>query len=130
MFPVLFVTEFLDFLGFAIVLPYLYFYAESVGAMPRVYGLLLTSYSVTQFAFTLVWGALGDRLGRRKIMLLCLAGTGASFLVFGLANNRGILFVSEIAAGAMAGTVPVAMAYVADVSAPERWPAMKEPVTA
>jgi predicted MFS family arabinose efflux permease len=81
---------------------------------------LLTSYSVAQFAFTPVWGALSDRLGRRKIMLLCLAGTGASFLVFGLANNIWILFASRIAAGAMAGTVPVAMAYAADISAPEK----------
>ena len=118
--PVLFVTVFMDFLGFAMVLLYLYIYAESMGAMPLVYGLLLTSYRVVQFAFTPVWGVLSDRQGRKKIMLLCRAGTGESFLVFGLANNMGILFASRIAAGAMAWTVPVAMAYAADISAPEK----------
>lgn len=56
-FLVLFVTVFLDFLSFAMVLPYLYFSAESIGATLWVYGLLLASYSVTQLAFTPIWGA-------------------------------------------------------------------------
>ncbi len=112
----LFVTVFLDFLGFAMVLPYLYFYATSLGASPVVYGLLLTSYSVAQFAFTPVWGALSDRRGRKKIMLVCLAGSGASFLLFGLANNIALLLLARVAAGAMGATVPVAMAYASDIT--------------
>jgi DHA1 family tetracycline resistance protein-like MFS transporter len=115
-FPVLFVTVFLDFLGFAMVLPYLYFYASSLGASPVVYGLLLTSYSVAQFAFTPVWGALSDRLGRRKIMLVCLVGSGAAFVLFGIASNIVLLFLARIAAGAMGATVPVAMAYASDIT--------------
>lgn len=119
-FPVLFVTVVLDFLGFAMVLPYLYFYATSLGASPVVYGLLLTSYSVAQFAFTPVWGALSDRLGRRRIILVCLAGSGAAFVLFGLANNIALLFLARIVAGAMGATVPVAMAYASDITTAQK----------
>jgi DHA1 family tetracycline resistance protein-like MFS transporter len=118
-FSILFTTVFLDFLGFALILPYIFFYAESFGASPLVYGLLLSSYSIAQFVFTPVWGSLSDRFGRRKIILLCLIGSGISFVIFGMATNLTVVFISRIAAGAMAATFPVAMAYIADITTPE-----------
>jgi DHA1 family tetracycline resistance protein-like MFS transporter len=118
-FSVLFTTVFLDFLGFALVLPFIFFYAESFGASPFIFGLLLASYSIAQFIFTPIWGSLSDRFGRRKIMLLCLLGSGLSFILFGLANSLWLLFLSRIIAGAMGATFPVASAYVADITTPE-----------
>jgi DHA1 family tetracycline resistance protein-like MFS transporter len=118
-FSVLFTTVFLDFLGFALVLPFIFFYAESFGASPFIFGLLLASYSISQFIFTPIWGSLSDRFGRRKIMLLCLLGSGLSFILFGLANSLWLLFLSRIIAGAMGATFPVASAYVADITTPE-----------
>jgi MFS family permease len=118
-FSVLFTTVFLDFLGFALILPYIFFYAEGFGASPLVYGLLLSSYSIAQFVFTPVWGSLSDRFGRRKIILLCLIGSGISFVIFGMATNLTVVFISRIAAGAMAATFPVAMAYNSDITTPE-----------
>ena len=118
-FLVLFTTVFLDFLGFALILPYIFFYAESFGASPLVYGLLLSSYSLAQFVFTPIWGNLSDRFGRRKIILACLMGSGLSYMIFGLATNLSLLFFSRIASGAMAATFPVAGAYIADITTPE-----------
>jgi MFS transporter, DHA1 family, tetracycline resistance protein len=118
-FSVLFTTVFIDFIGFALVLPFIFFYAESFGASPLVFGLLLASYSIAQFVFTPIWGNLSDRFGRRKILLLCLLGSGVAYVVFGLANSLFLLFVSRIIAGAMGATFPVASAYVADTTAPE-----------
>jgi DHA1 family tetracycline resistance protein-like MFS transporter len=118
-FSVLFTTVFLDFLGFALVLPFIFFYAESFGASPFIFGLLLASYSISQFIFTPIWGSLSDRFGRRKIMLLCLLGSGLSFILFGLSNSLWLLFLSRIIAGAMGATFPVASAYVADITTPE-----------
>jgi DHA1 family tetracycline resistance protein-like MFS transporter len=118
-FSVLFTTVFIDFIGFALVLPLIFFYAESFGASPLVFGLLLASYSIAQFVFTPIWGNLSDRFGRRKILLLCLLGSGVAYVVFGLANSLFLLFVSRIIAGAMGATFPVASAYVADTTAPE-----------
>ena len=118
-FSVLFTTVFLDFLGFALILPYIFFYAESFGGSPLVYGLLLSSYCLAQFVFTPVWGSLSDRFGRRRMILLCLIGSGISFVIFGMATNLTVVFISRIAAGAMAATFPVAMAYIADITTPE-----------
>jgi DHA1 family tetracycline resistance protein-like MFS transporter len=118
-FSVLFTTVLLDFVGFALVLPFIFFYVKSFGATPFIFGLLLASYSIAQFIFTPVWGSLSDRFGRRKIMLFCLLGSGLSFILFGLANSLWLLFLSRIIAGAMGATFPVASAYVADITTPE-----------
>lgn len=118
-FSVLFTTVFIDFMGFALILPYIFFYAEGFGASPFVFGLLLASYSIAQFIFTPIWGSLSDRFGRRKIILLCLLGSGLSLVVFGFANNLWLLFLSRIMAGAMGATFPVASAYVADITSLE-----------
>jgi len=52
-------------------------------------------------------------------MLLCLLGSGLSFILFGLSNSLWLLFISRIIAGAMGATFPVASAYVADITTPE-----------
>ena len=86
-FGVLFTTVFLDFLGFFIVLPYLFFLAQSLGATPFVYGLLITSYALMQFVFAPILGRLSDRYGRRRVLLLSLLGASASYFVFGIASS-------------------------------------------
>ena len=66
---ILFVTVFLDLLGFGMVLPMLPYYATEVGANAFAVGALLSVYSLAQFAFSPVWGALSDRVGRRPVLL-------------------------------------------------------------
>lgn len=118
-FTVLFITVFLDLLGFTIVIPYLFFYAQSLGASEFTFGLLLTSYSLMQFIFTPIWGKLSDRYGRRPILLISLFGSGISLFIFGLASSVWLLFASRIVAGIMGSTINVAQAYVTDITAPD-----------
>jgi MFS family permease len=68
-FPVLFSVVFLDFLGFAIVIPYLFFFAESLGATPFTYGLLVSSFALMQFIFMPILGRLSDRYGHNQGLL-------------------------------------------------------------
>ena len=112
----LFSVVFLDNLGFAIVVPYLYFYVNSLGGSAFVYGVLLASYSLLSFIFTPIVARLSDRYGRRRILLVALAVSSFSYFVFGTANALWILFVGRMLAGTTAATVPVAQAYVADVT--------------
>jgi len=119
-FAILFTTVFLDFLGFTIVLPYLFFYAQSLGGTPLEYGLLVTSYAIAQFAFTPLLGRFSDRYGRRRILLVSLLGSGISYFVFGIGGSILLLFVARFVGGAMGATVPVAQAYVADITGGER----------
>jgi len=115
---VLFLVVFLDNLGFAIVVPYLYFYVLALGGSAFLYGVLLASYSLMSFIFTPIVARLSDRYGRRKILLTALAVSSLSYLIFGSAQIIWLLFVGRMLAGTTAATVPVAQAYVADVTSP------------
>ena len=118
--PLLFLTVFVDLVGFGIVLPLLPLYADRFGASGLTVGLLVTVYSVAQFFMAPLWGRLSDRYGRRPILLLGLIGSGLSYLVFAWAGSLTVLFVSRILAGIGGSTIPIAEAYIADITPPER----------
>lgn len=107
-------------MGFGIVLPLLPFYADRFGASGTQVGLLITVYSIAQLFLAPVWGRLSDRVGRRPILILGLMGSAASYVVFAYADTLAILFISRIMAGVGGATVPVAQAYIADITPPER----------
>ena len=117
---VLFSVVFLDNLGFAIVVPYLYFYVVALGGSPFLYGVLLASYALMSFVSTPFLARFSDRFGRRKILLLGLAISSFSYFIFGAANVIWVLFLGRMLSGTTAATVPVAQAYVADVTTPNQ----------
>lgn len=117
-FTTLLLVVFLDNLGFAVVLPYLYFYVLALGGSAFLYGVILASYSLMSFIFTPVIARLSDRFGRRKILIIELAVASLSYFVFGLANAVWVLFLGRMLSGTTGATVPVAQAYVADVTSP------------
>ncbi len=117
---VLFSVVFLDNLGFAIVVPYLYFYVVALGGSPFLYGVLLASYALMSFVSTPFLARFSDRFGRRKILLLGLAISSFSYFIFGAANVIWLLFLGRMLSGTTAATVPVAQAYVADVTTPNQ----------
>src|SRR5918998_2491 len=116
---VIFVTVFIDLVGFGIVIPVLPLYVPQFDATPRALGLLLASYSVMQLIFTPVLGGLSDRYGRRPVLLLSLIGTGVGFLIMGFATTLWMLFVGRILDGITGGNISTAQAYVADVTTEE-----------
>jgi multidrug resistance protein len=117
---VVFLTVFLDLVGFGIVLPLLPFYATELGASPLQVGLIIASYSGMQFVFSPIWGALSDRHGRRPLLLVGLAGSTISYVVFGLAGSLAVLLLSRVLAGIMGATISVAQAYIADSTSEQR----------
>ncbi|MGD0310569.1 MAG: MFS transporter [Acidobacteriota bacterium] len=116
---IVFLTVFIDLLGFGIVLPLIPYYAEAYHASSRAIGLLMSSYSLMQFIFTPIWGRLSDRYGRRPPILISLAGSCIGFLIFGLARTLPMLFFGRMVAGIAGAIIPTANAYIADVTAPE-----------
>jgi len=117
--PILFITVFLDLVGFGIIIPFLAYYVESFGANAATVGLLMSCYSLAQFVFAPIWGRISDRVGRRPILLLGLAGSVAGYTMFGLARTLAILFVGRAVMGIFGATISTAQAAVADVTAPE-----------
>ena len=113
---IIFLTVFLDLVGFGIVLPLLPFYATDLGATPLVVGLIIGSYSAMQFLFSPIWGSLSDRHGRRPLLILGLFGSAVSYIIFGLAESISVLLISRVIAGIMGANIPVAQAYIADTT--------------
>jgi len=116
---IIFLTVFIDLLGFGIIIPLLPFYAERFGGSAATVGLLSVSFSLMQFVFMPIWGRLSDRYGRRPILLLGLFGSFGSYLLFGLAGSLPMLFVSRAFAGIAGATVSTAQAFIADTTTAE-----------
>src|SRR5438477_1134446 len=118
---VIFITIFIDLVGFGIVIPVLPFYAEGTkfGATPREVGLLFASYSFMQLIFAPVLGRLSDKYGRRPILLISLLGTSLGFLILGFATTLWMLFLGRIIDGISGGNISTAQAYIADITSKE-----------
>lgn len=117
---VIFITVFIDLVGFGIIIPILPFYAQAYGASKFQIGVLFASYSLMQFIFSPVWGRVSDRIGRRPILLLCLFGTAVAFTIFGLAESLLLLFLGRITAGLFGAVIATAYAFIADVTPPRQ----------
>ena len=116
---VIFLTVFIDMVGFGIVIPVLPLYAEHFHATPIEIGWLTGIYSGMQIIFMPILGRLSDRFGRRPVLIVSLAGTALGFLIMGWATSLPLLFAARIIDGATGGNIATAQAYIADISTPE-----------
>ena len=139
----IFLTVFMDIVGFSIIIPLfphlLDHYIRTEGAAGTLIGsmnaaaewmggdtvfkktvlfggLLSTLYSLLQFVFSPIWGALSDRLGRRRILTITLAGNALSYLLWIFAAQFWLVVVTRLISGMMAGNIAVASAAAADVT--------------
>lgn len=116
----IYLTIFVNIIGFGMVFPLLPFYARHFQASEATVGLLAASFAIAQFLLSPIWGRLSDRYGRKPIIAIALLGLSLSFLLFGFANNLTWLFVGRILQGVFSGAaLPVAQAYVSDVTSKE-----------
>ena len=111
---VLIATNFVDMIGFMIVLPLMPFYALHMQATPFQIGLITAAFSAAQILSAPLWGRVSDRYGRRPALLIGLLASAAAYVVFGMADAIWLLFASRLIQGAGGGTTGVAQAYVAD----------------
>ena len=139
---IVFLVVFIDLLGFGIVLPMLPVIAERytetiLPAGPNqktlsglIIGLLMSSFSLMQFVFAPIWGRISDRVGRRPVLLLGLAGSVGFYFLFGLAASFPpetmaltalvLFFVARIGAGVAGATIATAQAVIADSTPPDK----------
>jgi MFS family permease len=120
----IFLTVFIDLLGFGLVLPFLAKEArDTFGVNEFVATLLGSAYSFMQFLFVQIWGRLSDRVGRRPVLLWSIAGTALTMggLGAGLTWGHTILwlFAARIFGGIATANLGTATAYIADITKPE-----------
>jgi len=123
---IIFLTVFIDLVGFGIVVPLVPVYSRHFSASGFVIGLIIASFSAMQFLFSPYWGRLSDRIGRRPVLLISTAGAAASYVLFafasGLENHVTAIWMMILArsfAGVCGGNITVAQAYIADITPPE-----------
>jgi len=116
---IIFLTIFVNLVGFGIIIPLLPFYAETFGASPLVVGLLFAVFSLCQLAAAPALGDLSDRYGRRPVLIFSLFVTVVSFVMLAVAHSVMMLFAARIVDGLSGGNISTARAYVADVTEPK-----------
>ena len=117
--PTLFLIVFVDLVGFGLVIPLMPFYAVRFAASPQEVTALVAVYSLMQLLTAPLWGRLSDRVGRRPVLLASLAASALAYLWLGGASALWMLFAARGFAGACAGNIAAAQAYIADVTKPE-----------
>ncbi len=144
---VIFLTLYIDLIGFSIIFPLgpdlLEYYLKlegRTGALgwlvgqtdalaqafgignyaPVLFGGVLSSvFSILQFVFAPFWGAVSDRRGRRGVLLLTVAGTALGYLLWVCSGSFWLFLLSRVVSGAFSGNLSVATAAVADVTSRE-----------
>lgn len=109
-----------DLVGFGIVIPILPFMSPMLGGDEVDVALVIAIYSLGAGIVGPFWGGLSDRIGRKRVLMICLFGGGMSYVLLGAADQLWMLYAARGFGGLMAGSLPVASALMADVSKPER----------
>lgn len=115
----IFVTIFIDVLGYGMILPLLPFYTQQFADSAAWAGGLRAWYAGLQLVTGPILGALSDRYGRRPILLICLLGTAGAYTLMGLATSLGGLVLAVTLDGLTGSNLTIAQAYIADRTTPE-----------
>lgn len=118
--PILFLIVVIDLIGFGLVIPLLPFYAERYGASPEEVTVLMAIFSLMSMLAAPLWGRLSDRVGRRPVLMASMAAAALAYIWMAFADALWMLFAARAFAGACAGNIAAAQAYIADVTPPEK----------
>lgn len=119
---IIFLTVFIDLVGFGIVMPLLPIYSRQFEAGGLLIGAIMASFSIMQFLFAPIWGRWSDRIGRRPVLLVSLLGSTISYAIFAIASGQSSdsalwwILISRVFAGICGANITVASAYMADIS--------------
>ena len=116
----IFLTVFIDLLGFGILIPILPTFATvKLNMDETTIGIVLAAYSLMQFIFNPLFGKLSDKYGRKPIITICLFLNAVGYIIFAYTKSFELLIISRIVGGIGGSSVSVAMAYIADVTTKE-----------
>jgi MFS transporter, DHA1 family, tetracycline resistance protein len=115
----IFITVFVDMLGYSMILPLLPFFIQQQGGNAALAGGLQSLYALLQLFSGPILGSLSDRYGRKPILVICLFGTAVAYTIFGFANSVALLYLAVLLDGLTGNNLTTSFTYVADVTEPE-----------
>lgn len=116
----IFITVFIDLLGFGILIPILPTFAtKELHVDEAAVGIAIAVYSLVQFFFNSFLGEISDKYGRKPVIVGCLLLNAAGYVIFAFTNTYLILIISRIVGGIGGSSIGVAQAYIADVTTKE-----------
>lgn len=117
---ILFLTIFIDLIGFGIFVPVVPIYARELNASEALVGDTGALFSLMMFIFTPFWGALSDRYGRRPVILIAVGISAVSYVLFAQATTITVLIISRMLTGVGSGNITAAQAYITDITPPDQ----------
>src|SRR5579862_5053600 len=112
---VIFTAIVLDAVGIGLIFPILPSLLQGVTHAANVapyIGVMMALYAAMQFIFAPVLGSLSDRLGRRPVLLISLAGATVNYLFLSFAPDLWMLLLGRAIAGLTSANTSVAAAYI------------------
>lgn len=116
---IIFLTVFIDLLGFGIIIPILPNYTIQLGATTFMTGIIAGVFSLMNFLMTSYLGAWSDKLGRRPVLIITILMNALSYLLLAFSKNLFLVLLSRIIAGIGSANISVAQAYIADITLPQ-----------
>lgn len=115
----IFVIMLMDIIGLTVLSPVAPYIIKRYSSEALMVSMVTVIYAAGQFFAAPLMGKLGDRYGRRPVLLVSLVGQGIGYLIFGVGGALWILFLARIIGGITGGNLSTATAYIADISKPE-----------
>jgi multidrug resistance protein len=116
---VIFSIMLMDIVGISVLSPVAPYIVQRYSSEALMVTMITVLYAAAQFFGAPLLGKLGDRYGRRPVLLASLLGQAAGYLIFGIGGSLGVLFAARLIGGITGGNLSTASAYIADISKPE-----------
>lgn len=111
---------FLNIAGFGLVIPLLPFFGKTFNAAAWQITLMFSAFSLGQFLAEPVWGRLSDRIGRRPVLVITIAGMALSYVALAFAPNVWLACLARLAGGLLGGNIATLQGAIADITPPHQ----------
>ena len=110
---------FLNIAGFGLVIPLLPFFGKSLDAPAWQIAILFSAFSFGQFLGEPFWGRMSDRVGRRPVLMITIAGGALAYVALAFAPNIWLAFLARFVGGVLSGNISTLQGALADITRPE-----------